>query len=653
MKPAILLVDLQNDFLSAEGLEPAAGLVVESAARLLESCRRRAIPVIHIWTTVHRQPDDRMPHWKAGDQWRCVEGTPGHETPANLRPVSGEFVVHKQFFSGFGGDGRLDSHLRSLNCDALLLAGVHLHGCVRATALDAYERGYAVWIADDAVASDDPLHAAITRRYLAHRAARFAAVSDLLNLLDSASDGRSSPTSVLSHCSPTNSSTLLWQAPIDGKEAVSRAATAARRALPAWRRCDPRERAKSLGKWAERLTAESESLADQIVWDVGKPITMARAEIRRGVEILRVVAVLADQPMEVATSATARYRHEPLGVVGIITPYNNPVAIPLGKIGPALLYGNTVVWKPAPAATMISRRVLELGLAAGWPEGLVRLCTGNHSTAACLADNADIDGLTVSGGSRAGYALQELCARRHIPFQAELGGNNAAIVCEDAALPVAASLIAEGAFGFAGQRCTANRRAIVVSACFEAFLQAIQQATNKLVWGDPNSDKTVIGPLISAAKRDEVRALLDRAAAAGLTMYVPHRGQADYSQLLDRGAFYPPTIVVAGDPASEIVQEETFGPVLVIQRATDFDDAIRLCNGVRQGLIAAIFTESPAIRERFLAEARAGVLKINRATADADAVSPLDGWKASGVGPAEHGPCDREFDCRIQTIYDG
>jgi len=638
MKPAIVLIDFQNDFLNASGLEPAAGQVVRSATLLLDAGRQKSLPIFHVWTTVRREPDNRMPHWKASGTWRCVEGTEGHLTPPALRPLPGELIVHKQFFSGFY-DGKLDAALRSAGRDTLILAGVHLHGCVRATAMDAYERGYNVLIAADAVASDDPLHAAITRQYLQRRAARFITTSDL----ELASSG-----DVFTHRSPRDSSVVLWEVPTQRDAATAQASESARRALPAWQDLAPRQRANALEDWAAQLIANSESLANQIVEDIGKPITMARAEIRRSAEILRALAQLAAQPLEAVSGPNARYRHEPLGVVAIITPYNNPVAIPVGKIGPALLYGNSVIWKPAPAASMIARRMLELGRGTGWPDGILNLCIGDHLTAGLLAEDEHVDGVSISGAAAAGYSLQAICAKRHIPFQSELGGNNPAIVWDDAELPTAAELIASGAFGFAGQRCTANRRAIVSSDCFDSFVKLLTQATARLAWGDPRHEQTVIGPLISVAKRDELRALLDRAAAAGNRLLIPHENQPPKN-----GAYCAPTIVLAENPADEIVQEESFGPVLVVQRASDFDQAMSLCNGVKQGLVAALFSNSPVRRAQFLRDARAGVLKINRATADADATSPLGGWKASGSGPAEHGPSDREFYCRVQTIYEG
>ena len=185
---------------------------------------------------------------------------------------------------------------------------------------------------------------------------------------------------------------------------------------------------------------------------------MARAEVRRSVELLHSVADQAAAPLEATTGPHARWRRMPLGVIALITPWNNPLAIPVGKIAPALLYDNAVLWKPALPGSRIARRLADL-----WQfpsHNLLALLTGDHHTAALLADNPNIDAVSLSGSLQAGYALQERCARRHIPFQAELGGNNAAILAEDADLATAAPQIAAGAFGFAGQRCTANRRLI-------------------------------------------------------------------------------------------------------------------------------------------------------------------------------------------------
>lgn len=165
---------------------------------------------------------------------------------------------------------------------------------------------------------------------------------------------------------------------------------------------------------------------------------------------------------------------------------------------------------------------------------------------------------------------------------------------------------------------------------------------------NPDTD---VGPLIDVAKRDEVSEIVRRAEAAACSVLSPHRSQVDCKELMERGAYFPPTIVLADDASGEIVQEESFGPVVVVQRAASFDHALDLCSGVRQGLVAALFSSSSEKWARFVDGAQAGILKWNQSTVEADAISPFGGWKASGTGPAEHGPCDREFYCRVQTLY--
>ena len=185
VKPFLLLVDLQHDYLGAAALEPAAERIVERAAALLEGCRAAGIPVAHVWTTVSRADDQRMPHWKRQGKWICVDGTPGHAPPAALRPTTSEPIIHKRFFCAFSS-GTLAPTLAAHGVDTLIVAGIHLHACVRQTVLSAYEKGFDCWVADDAVGSDDPPHAAVTRRYLQTRAAQFASVGELLAILDNA-----------------------------------------------------------------------------------------------------------------------------------------------------------------------------------------------------------------------------------------------------------------------------------------------------------------------------------------------------------------------------------------------------------------------------------------------------------------------------------
>jgi acyl-CoA reductase-like NAD-dependent aldehyde dehydrogenase len=352
--------------------------------------------------------------------------------------------------------------------------------------------------------------------------------------------------------------------------------------------------------------------------------------------------------------AAGRIRYQPLGVVAIISPWNNPVAIPVGKIAPALVYGNTVVWKPAPAATRIAQVIMQLLYDCGVAADAVQLLTGDHTTAQQLASQQDVDAVTFTGSSRAGYSIQEICARRAAPLQAELSGNNAAIVWDDADLRHAAGQIAWGAFAFAGQRCTANRRAIVPRASYQDFLRELRAVSEKLVWSDPLEEATDVGPVIDLNVRDEMAALVSRARTGGAAHYVELLQNTRAREPWVRGGAYAQPVIVGCDqPAHALVQEETMSPLLVVQRADNFEHAVALCNGVRHGLVASLFSHTREIQQRFLQEAKAGILKFNASTAGVDVSLPFGGWKASGMGPPEHGESDRLFYTHTQAVYGG
>jgi alpha-ketoglutaric semialdehyde dehydrogenase len=627
MKPTLLLVDLQNDFLAKPGLEPTAGELVSRAAQLLSGCRKRSIPIVHVQTTVAPDGHDRMPHWRRQHRFDCVAGTEGHAPPAVLAPA-GEPVIEKQWFSGFSNP-ELETRLGELGEVELIICGVHLHGCVRATALDAYQLGYRVWVAEDAVGSYEGIDAAITRSYLAARAARFARVASLLAMLDGGTERKSD------FAGPPPRAESEGQAP-------AAAAAGAR-----WHGRASEERSRMLMDAADAVEVAGPELAELIVSEVGKPRRYADAEVDRGVALLRKGARLPEPGAQ--RNSEAEVRRVPLGTVAQITPFNNPLAIPLGKLAPALRYGNSVVWKPSPAAPRTAERLLGLLGEAGCPPGLVSLAHGGADVAEALMNDVAVDAVSLTGSSQAGFSAQAVCGRRRIPLQAELGGNNAAIVWRDSDISGAASALAEAGFGFAGQRCTANRRVIVDQACAAEFVAELEEATASLEIGDPADPGVRIGPLVSEAARDRVSSVVERAAES-----CELRRPAD-PQLLRRpnssDHFLGPSIVLCEDLEAEIAQEETFGPVVVVHRATSFDRALELLNGVRQGLVASLFSSSPELREQFLREAKAGVLKFNQATTDVGVESPFGGWKASGVGPPEHGEANLEFYTRAQAIY--
>lgn len=647
MRAALLLVDLQRDYLACLGLEPPAAALLPHAAALLAGCRRLRLPVIHVWTTVHPDDDRRLPHWRQADRWQCVAGTAGHQPPETLLPFDGESVVDKTAFSAFAS-GELDAALRNSGCDTVIVAGLHLHACVRTAAVECLERGYRVWIAADAVASNDPLHAESTLRWLSARCVRFLPVSSALAQLE----GVAPP--ALVYRSPRRLTEILFEAPVAGAAEVAEAAAAARGYWKDWRKTSPASRCAVLSAVADRLERAAPQLAAQMAVEIGKPIAHGLEETRRAAANVRDVVRRAAEFQPSEREPGGLVRHRPWGAIALITPWNNPVAIPAGKIAPALVFGNTVVWKPAPAAHHISLAVLELLRQAGVPSDAVRMVPGDGFTARLLAADANVAAVTLTGSRLAGYSAQEICARRAVPLQAELSGNNSAIVWDDADLAHAAAQVAWGAFGFAGQRCTANRRVIVHAPRFEALLAELRAAAERLVWGDPLEATTDIGPVIDAAKRDEMAALLAGAGADGAAHRIEllHRNRAAEPWVRD-GAYAQPAIVCCDRSAHPLVQEETMSPLLVVQRADDFGHALALANGVRQGLAAAIFTHSEDIREKFLEEAAAGILKVNSSTAGADITLPFGGWNHSGLGPPEHGQADRLFYTRLQAVVGG
>jgi acyl-CoA reductase-like NAD-dependent aldehyde dehydrogenase/nicotinamidase-related amidase len=630
----LVLVDLQEDFLRCPGLVPCRERVEEAAAELLGEWRSAGAPVVHVRTTIRRDPDNRMPHWRSEGRWMCVEGEPGHASPGGLGEIEGEGVCHKSGYSGLQDPSFIEL-LGPPEDAVVVVCGVHLHACVRSTLLDLHQCGWRnLVVAEEAVASYDPVHALATRDYLEERGIIFATNRELMDWLK-ADPSSASPVRVL-----------------EAGDEIESAVAAARQNQSTWHAMGLTRRLGILAELATRLEQDPEPWSRLISEDVGKPIAMARAEVSRSIALLRAVVHRVSTESSNEDGPEGHCRRVPRGVLAVITPWNNPLAIPVGKLAPALAHGNAVIWKPSPLAPILAERFAALLQSVGVPSGLVGLARGGSGVARRLMASRGVDGITLTGGEKAGFEARLAAARTGAALQLELGGNNAALVWEDANLADAARQIATGAFGFAGQRCTANRRVVVAASVRDQFLALLVEATRNLRWGVPSDPDVVVGPMINYAAVVRVAAQLRRAMAAGATCRMPH-GESGIAPPADAPLlpWHPATLVLGALPDAEIVQEESFGPVLVVQVANDWEEALGLVNGVRQGLAAALFSSDASRWEKFRETAQAGILKWNRSTVEAGVDLPFPAWKESGGGPPEHGPGNAEFHTRWQSLY--
>ena len=630
MSRALLLIDTQEDFLARAGLTPDRATLAATIAVLLEKARAEGWPVIHIHSRVSPDGYDAMPHRR--DAPETVAGTSGAEPPPELAPAAGEPLLFKRFFSAFDGD-QLTPLLEQSSIDELVLAGVHAHACIRDTVNDAYRLGYKVILPDGAIASYDPAHAAISVDWQSERSARVVPVVDLVDRL---------PVVEWSHRDPCDQRNELGRVRLTspGDVAAKAAELADRAPLPI------EERRQRLTAWHEHLQETRDAIRDALVRDVAKPVRDAAAEIEYGLALLSdTIERLSDEEADV--DRLVKFR--PRGVVGIITPWNNPFAIPLGKIAPAIGYGDRVLWKPALAGSSLAQLIARTACEAGLDDW-IGVLTGDSGTGEAIVADPRLAALAFTGSAAVG---RKLIARagvrsRPVPVQAELGGSNAAIVDESADLEAAAADLAHAMFSFSGQRCTAIRRIILVGKTAAPFVERLVDSVQSLVIGRPDDPSTDIGPLIDAGTRQR---LLD-AVAGGVREGgrllcgggIPENAPVE-------GCWMQPTLVDGLGSDHVLNQQEWFGPIATIQRAASFEEAIRLHNCTRYGLLGALYSTDERHIGSFTAEAQAGILSINRARPPFSSAGPFNGWKDSGFGIPEHGRWNRDFYTEAQVHY--
>ena len=446
---------------------------------------------------------------------------------------------------------------------------------------------------------------------------------------------------------PTNPARAVAEVAVPSPAGVEAAVAGAEAAQPDWA-ADAPGRAAALGAMADAVAAACDGLAGAIVEEVGKPVGEARAEVGRAVAILRFYAQAALDPVgEVypGSSPGARIvvRREPLGVVLAICPWNFPLAIPLWKAAPALAYGNTVLVKPAAPAVGVATRLAAIA-AEGLPEGVLSVLAVPGARAGELLDDPRVAGATFTGSTATGLAVAARLAARGAPAQAEMGGQNPAIVLEDADPAAAADAIVAGAMSYSGQKCTATRRAIVVGAIADDAIAALAERVGALAVGDPREEATVVGPLIDADAADGFRSRVEGALGRGATPLAaaePPPGD---------GHFVAPTLLAADDPADEVNQEETFGPLLTVIRVADADEAVRVANATRFGLVGAVHGRDVERAAEVASRLDCGLLRINAPTPGVDYYAPFGGSRLSSFGPREQGRAAREFFTATRTM---
>ena len=447
--------------------------------------------------------------------------------------------------------------------------------------------------------------------------------------------------------SPQRPGDVVLEVPAATAADVEKAALAARQAQRGWWDAPAATRATALGAAAAALRARAGEAAGLVVREVGKPAGEAAGEIARGVAILEYYAqacyAAVGSTLPPSLPGLLWTERRPHGVAGLVTPWNFPVAIPLWKAAPALAAGNGVLLKPSPDATGTAAWLGDL-LAGVLPDGLVQVLPGAAGTGEAVLAAADV--VSFTGSAAVGRAVAVAAATRGVAVQAEMGGQNAAIVLPDADLTLAASHIAAAAMGFAGQKCTATRRVVAVGSPdrVSAVTDALLAAVRALEPGDPAAAAVQVGPVIGEAARQRV---LDAATAV---TRAGGRVLSGGTALDGDGWFVTPTLVDGVDPGHPVAQEETFGPLLLVQAAASLDEALRLAEGVRYGLVTSIHGRDLGQVLAAVRGVQTGLVKVNAPTTGVDFWAPFGGERDSSYGQREQGTAALDFYASTRTI---
>ena len=436
---------------------------------------------------------------------------------------------------------------------------------------------------------------------------------------------------------------------------VDAAVSAAYEAFAAWRDLPAPARGEIILKAALILERDRDRLAAQMTREMGKPVKETQGDLQTAIDFGKYVAGEGRRaegetvPSAIPDKMCMTFR-QPLGVVGIITPWNFPMAIPAWKTFPALLAGNTVVLKPASDTPLSSAALVEALIEAGVPAGVLNFITGPGGTLGdALVTDPRVAMISLTGSTEVGKHVAELCGRDLKRCSLELGGKNAVIVMDDANLDEAVAAVSWAGFGTTGQRCTATSRVIVHEKVAGAFAEKLAATAAKLRLGDGLLPETDMGPLVNEGRVTAVHEYVEIGKSEGATLVAGGHPVTDGE--LAGGAFYAPTIFTDTRSDMRIAQEEIFGPVVAIIPVRDYDEAIRAANSTIYGLSCAIFTENARTVFRAMRDIQSGLVYVNAGTTGAEPHLPFGGVKQSGNGHRELGHKAVEEFSEIKTVF--
>ncbi len=454
---------------------------------------------------------------------------------------------------------------------------------------------------------------------------------------------------------PADARQVVSVAPESTATDVEAAVTAASEALTAWRATSPTERAGILTAAARLLAERAEQLAAEMVSEEGKPIADARNEATRTPKNLELYAGEAyrlfgatfpsdDTPLVYTV-------RDPVGVVGVITPWNFPLNMASRKIGPALAAGNTVVFKPSPMTPLMGQRLAEAFIDAGLPAGVLNVVHGFDAGAFLVADPG-VNAITFTGSTAVGHKIHA-ASRFGQRLQLELGGKNPIVVLADADLESAADVVARSSFSLTGQACTGAGRILAEEPIHDALVDAVAERARRYVLGPGDRAGVNLGPLVDDRALAAMAATVSTATSDGATV-VTGGERSDGDGLTD-GWFFPPTVIADARPEMELSQREVFGPVIGFERVGSLDEAIATANAVDYGLSAAICTRSLAAAQQFAERIEAGMVRVNRPTVGAAFNAPFGGIKQSGTATHREqlGPTVMDFYTVSRTVWLG